>query len=122
MGHGRRRGWKAYDRQQEPSRIGYTYRDGRQPWRSEWRYVPYLRCVQGRQGMKERGEGGKCGGAKRQQKNNYGKPWCTRGKLKEGGGSVVRWACSGTGTIREREDGVGSRHAGAGERDSQVGE
>ena len=94
MRHRRRRGWKAYKRQRESSRRGYTYRDGRQPWHSGWSYVPYLRCVQGREGTKEGGAGGRLGGAKRQQKNNFGLPCQPRGELKGGGRLVRRWACS----------------------------
>ena len=33
-----------------------------------WRYVPHLRCVQGREGTKEGGAGWRRGGAKRRQK------------------------------------------------------
>ena len=55
--------------------------------------------------MKEGGIGGRCGGAKRQQKNNLGPPWKTCGKLKGGGGAVGRWECSRTTTGRERKSG-----------------
>ena len=58
-------GQKAYEMHREPSRLGLTYSNGRQLWLSGWIYVPYLRYVQGRQGMKEGGGGGRCGGAKR---------------------------------------------------------
>ena len=55
--------------------------------------------------MKEGGRGGSCGGAKRQQENNFGTPCKTRGKLKGGGGAVGGWACSRTTTGRERKSG-----------------
>ena len=58
-----------------------------------WRYVPYLRCVQGRQGTKEESTGGRRGGAKRRERNKFGPPWQTCGKLR-GGGSVGRWSYS----------------------------
>ena len=105
MGHGRRRGQKAYERQPEPSQIGSTKSNGRQPWCSGWRYVPYLRYVQGRQGMKEGGRGGRCGGAKRRWKNNFEPPWKTRGKLKGAGGAGGRLAYSRTATRREGKSG-----------------
>ena len=54
--------------------------------------------------MKEGGRGGRCGGAKRRQKN-FGPPWKTRGKLKGGGGRVEIWACIRTATGRERKSG-----------------
>ena len=51
-------------------------------WRSGWSYVPYFRCVKGIQGTKEGRAGGRRGGAKRQQKNNFGPPCQTRRHLK----------------------------------------
>ena len=55
--------------------------------------------------MKEGVKGEKSGGAKRRQKNKFGQPWKTHGKLKGGGGAVGRWACSRTATGRERKSG-----------------
>ena len=55
--------------------------------------------------MKEGGGRGRCGGAKRRQKNNFGPPWKTRGEIKGGGGAVGRWACSRTVIVRERKYG-----------------
>ena len=55
--------------------------------------------------MKEGGGGGRCDGAKTQQKNNFGPPWKNCDKLKGGGGVVGRWACSRTTTGRERKSG-----------------
>ena len=71
--------------------------------------------------MQEGGAGGRCGGAKRRQRNNSGPPWQTFRKLR-GGGLVRDCYTVGTRTGREREDGVGGRHAGTETRDSQVGE
>ena len=59
----------------------------------QYRYVPYLRCLQGRHGIKDEGVGGRCGGAKRRQRKHFRTPWKTRRKLR-GGGSVRRWARS----------------------------
>ena len=53
--------------------------------------------------MKEGGGGGRCGGAKRRRRNNFGPAWKIYGKLKGGGGAVVRWTCSRTATRRERK-------------------
>ena len=55
--------------------------------------------------MKEGGGGGRCSGAKRQRKNNFGPPWNTRGKIKGGGGAVGRWVCSRNSTRREGKSG-----------------
>ena len=65
-----------------------------QPWCSGWRYVPYLRCVQGRKGTREGITGGRRGGAKRRNRNNFGPPWKTQGKIKGGVVSVGIWARS----------------------------
>ena len=70
--------------------------------------------------MKEREEGGRRGGAKKRQK----KLWATLEdlrKLKGRGGSGGRWSRSRTGTEREREERMGSRHDGTETRDAQVG-
>ena len=55
--------------------------------------------------MKEGGGGGSCGGANRQQKNNFGPPWQTHGKLKVGVVAVGRWTCSRTATGMESKSG-----------------
>ena len=114
MGHGRRRGRKAHERQRQSAGI---YIEQRQATVAQWVALRPLFEVCAR----ETGyEGGRYGGAKRRQKNNFRPPWQTHGKLKGGGGSVGRWARSRNGT--GREDGVGSRHAGTETRDAQVGE
>ena len=61
--------------------------------------------MHGRQGTKEEGGGGRCGGTKMQRKKRSGTPCQTRGKLKGGGGAVERWACSRTATGRDRKYG-----------------
>ena len=43
-------GGRRHTRQREPSLIGFTQSNGRQPWINGWRYVTYLRYVQGRYG------------------------------------------------------------------------
>ena len=55
--------------------------------------------------MKEGGGGGRCGGAKRHRKNDFGTPWKIYGKINGGGGAVGRWAYSRTATGRERNYG-----------------
>ena len=77
--------------------------------------------MQGRQGTKEEGEGGRRSGAKRRRKN-FGLPSHNFRKLKGGRGLVGRWERSKNGTGREREDWVGSIHDGTEAGDAQVGE
>ena len=50
-------------------------------------------CVQGKQGTKGEGAGGRFGGAKRYQRNKFGPPWQTHGKLR-GGGAAERMSHS----------------------------
>ena len=70
-----------------------TYRVVRQPWLSGCCYIPYLRVVQGIQGTKKEGKGGRLGGAKSHQRNNFGPPWETLRRLR-GEGLVGRWTSS----------------------------
>ena len=49
--------------------------------------------MQGIQGAKGEGKGGRIGSAKIHQRNNFGPPWQTCRRLREGG-SVGRWASS----------------------------
>ena len=76
-------------------------------------------CVQEKHGTKEEVSGGRLGGARRQQINNFGPPWQTCRKLR-GGGLV------GIFSHRMNQKGevgrVGSRHAGTETIDAQVGE
>ena len=51
-GRGKHLEWKAYSRQQEHSRMWPTQGGGIQPCYSGWRYVHYLRCVQGGKGTR----------------------------------------------------------------------
>ena len=59
--------------------------------------------MQGIQGKKEGGRGGRHGGAKRRRKNNFVTPRQTRGKIKRGGEAAGIWACRSTATGRERK-------------------
>ena len=70
--------------------------------------------------MKEGGEGGNRGGAKRRRKNNLGTSWQTYRNIKGGGGLVGRLSCSRTRNGREGEEWVGFWHAGTETRDAQV--
>ena len=56
--------------------------------------------------MKEGGGRGRCGGANRRRKNDFGPPWKTCGELKGGGVAVGRWACSRTATGRDIKSGL----------------
>ena len=71
--------------------------------------------------LRRRGEKEECVMVPRGDRKNFGPPWKTRWNLKGGRRLVGRWACSRTGAGREREAGVGSRHAGTETRDAQVG-
>ena len=54
--------------------------------------------------VEEGGGVGRCGGAKRRQKQ-FGTTWKNCGKLKGEGGAVGRWACSRTETEGETKSG-----------------